>query len=98
MLPTGILGDIVSMQKRGIFVYRENKSQNLCNPEFCTFRLGLDKVSERVNYDHVGVRACIYEDDDTGLEERVSKARRTLKFKYYLWFRNQKVWIEYPDL
>ena len=55
MLPTGILGDIVSMQKSGIFVYREDKSQNLCNPEFCTFRLGLDKVSERVNYDHVGV-------------------------------------------
>ena len=44
----------------------------------CLFRLGCDKVSERVHYINVGIRASISEDDTSGLEELVSKAKRTL--------------------
>ena len=44
----------------------------------CSFRLGGDKISEHAHYDHVGIRASISEDETSGLEERVSKARRTL--------------------
>ena len=40
--------------------------------------MGSDKISERLHYDHVGVRASIFDDDVSGLEERISKARRTL--------------------
>ena len=42
------------------------------------FRLGPDRVLEKVNYDHVGIRAKIFEDDVSRVEERLSKARRTL--------------------
>ena len=36
------------------------------------------KLIKRVNYDHVGIRACLYENDISGLHERVAKARHTL--------------------
>ena len=62
----------------GILVYGEDKAENIRNVSLRSFRLGSDKVSERTHYDHVGIRASIFEDDVSGLEERVSKARRTL--------------------
>ena len=37
-----------------------------------------ERVEERENYDHLGVRACIFEDDLSGIEERLSKGRRAL--------------------
>ena len=43
-----------------------------------SFRLGRDKISERAHYDHIGIRASIFKDDTSSLEERLSKARRTL--------------------
>ena len=65
-------------KKSGILVYGEDKAENSRNVSLRSFRLGSDKVSERTHYDHVGIRASIFEDDVSGLEERVSKARRTL--------------------
>ena len=38
----------------------------------------IESVTVRTHYDHVGIRASIFENDTCGLEERVSKARRTL--------------------
>ena len=35
-------------------------------------------MNERVNYYHIGVRACLYEDDISGLEEPLAKAGKTL--------------------
>ena len=49
---------------------------NKRNSQNLIFKLGDERVNERVNYDHVGVRVCLYDDDVSGLEERVSKARR----------------------
>ena len=63
-------------KKSGILTYGESKSDNKQNAGRRVFNLGHDRVNERVNYDHVGVRACLYDDDYTGLEERLSKARR----------------------
>ena len=65
-------------KKSGILVYGEDKAENSRNVSLRSFRLGSDKVSERTHYDHVGIRASIFEDDVSGLEERVSKARQTL--------------------
>ena len=42
------------------------------------FKLGQDRVRERKTYDHVGVTCCLTDDDVTGIEGRLSKARRAL--------------------
>ena len=65
-------------KKSDILVYGENRIESDQNAPLRTFRLGNDRVRERTHYDHVGIRASIFEDDTSGLEERVSKARRTL--------------------
>ena len=44
----------------------------------CILVYRYDKVAERDSYDHVRIRATIYAYDTTCLEERISKARRTL--------------------
>ena len=36
-----------------------------------------------LGYDHVGIRASIFEDDISGLDERISKARCSLKVLQY---------------
>ena len=63
-------------KKSEILVYGESKASNKQNALRRVFNLGPDRVGERINYDHVGVKACLYDDDTTGLEERLSKARR----------------------
>ena len=63
-------------KKSGILVYGESKVINKQNAVRRVFNLGTDRVCERINHDHVGVRACLFDDDTTGLEERLSKARR----------------------
>ena len=37
------------------------------------FRLGEAKVLERLEYDHVGIRASVDLNDVSGIEERLSK-------------------------
>ena len=65
-------------KKSGILVYGEDTPENNRNSLFRSFRLGNDVISERSFYDHVGIRASISEEDTSGLEERLSKARRAL--------------------
>ena len=83
-------------KKSGILVYGDDKHENNQNSGLRTFRLGDDVVAERNNYDHVGIRATIYEEDVSGLEERISKARRTLNAVSGLGIK--KVRADHPDL
>ena len=68
----------VNAKKSGILVYSEDKHESGQNSILRTFRLDGDIVAERDNYNHVGIRACIHDDDISGLEECISKARRIL--------------------
>ena len=65
-------------KKSAILVYGENKKSNLSNAKFRTFKLGNDKVPEKQTYDHVGFKARIYSDDDSRVNEKITKARRAL--------------------
>ena len=40
------------------------------------FKLGNDRVLEKQSYDHVGVKACLYKDDNPRVDEKIVKARR----------------------
>ena len=64
-------------KKSGVLVYGEDRNEHKHNVQHRAFRLGPAKVSERESYDHVGIRAIISDDDVSGIEERLSKARRT---------------------
>ena len=37
-----------------------------------SFSLGDERIGERVNYDHLSVKACIFENDTSGIEERLA--------------------------
>ena len=64
-------------KKSGVLVYGESVREHECNSVDRCFKLGPDKVKERVNYDHVGIRNTIFYDDNSGIEERFSKGRRS---------------------
>ena len=38
-------------------------------------------VLEKQSYDHVSVKACLYKDDNSRLDEKITKARRA----FYAW-------------
>ena len=64
-------------KKSAVLVYGETKKSHDRNSQHRVFKLGPEKVPEKHEYDHVGVKACIFE-SNSRVEEKVSKARRTL--------------------
>ena len=42
------------------------------------FKLGQSKVAERIEYEYVGIRAHIFQDNASGIEECSTKAERSL--------------------
>ena len=67
----------LNAKKSGILVFGETMREHVRNSEERIFKLGPDRVKERQNYDHVGIRNTIFDDDNSGIEERISKGRRT---------------------
>ena len=62
--------------KSAVMVYGENKRESCKNAKYRTFRLGSEKVKERVEYGHVGVKNCLYNDTTPRTEDRISRGRR----------------------
>ena len=61
-----------------MLVYGESKSNYHINSKARTFKLGNEKVPEKVTYDHVGVKASIFANDESRINEKLSKGRCTL--------------------
>ena len=59
-------------------MFGESKRVNERNRLERTCMLGPDKVPEKSDYEHVGVKLSILIDDASGVEERLAKARRAL--------------------
>ena len=72
------LSKFPSFLKSGIMVYGETPACGKYNAVRRVFKLGPDRVNERSNYDLMGVTACLFENDMTGIEGRLAKARRAL--------------------
>ena len=66
----------LNAKKSGVLVYGESLKEHERNSVDRVFKLGPSRVNERVNYDHVGVRNSIFENDISGIKERISKGRR----------------------
>ena len=67
----------LNAKKSGVLVYGESIKEHECNSVDRIFKLGPNRVNERVNYDHVGIRNTIFNSDISGIEERISKGRRS---------------------
>ena len=51
--------------KSAVLVYGEEKKTQLRNSKFRNFQLGKKKVPEKQYYDHVGIKAYIFNNDTT---------------------------------
>ena len=65
-------------RKSAILIYGEDKLSHDHNVQLRKFNLGGKKIPEKEHYDRVGVKACIYENDSTLVEEKISKGKNTL--------------------
>ena len=48
-------------KKSAIMVHGESRSEAKKGAKYRSFRLGSEKVKERLEYDHVGVKNCLFE-------------------------------------
>ena len=66
----------LNAKKSGILVLGESRTEHERNSQDRLFKLGPNRVKEKTFYDHVGIRNCIFANDYSGIEERISKGRR----------------------
>ena len=62
--------------KSAVMVYGESKREAERNYKFRNIRLGKDKVKEKYEYDHVGVKNCLFGKFTSRTEDRISQGRR----------------------
>ena len=65
-------------RKSGVLVFGETQREHSKNSRNRLFRLGHEKIVEKTNYDHVVVNISIISGDTIGINERLSKGKRTL--------------------
>ena len=65
-------------RKSAVLIYGEDKRTHDHNAQFRMFSLGGKKIPEKEHYDHVGVKACIYENNNVLVEEKIAKGKKTL--------------------
>ena len=68
-------------------VFGEDRKTSLANRKDRVFRLGSKWVKEKDSYDHVGVKMCIFPDDTSRIEIKISKGRKTLNASSGMGFR-----------
>ena len=64
--------------KSAVLVFGESKNDHDKAIKDRGFKLGCQRVIEKCTYDHVGVKACLFSYDETRVEEKISKGRKTL--------------------
>ena len=64
-------------KKCAVLVYGETRDEHDRNVSQRVFKLGPHRIKEKTEYEHVGVKACVYMQDECVIEDRLSKARKT---------------------
>ena len=59
-----------------VMVYGESKHEAKSNAKFRNFSLGNGKVKDRREYDHVGVKNCLFGNSMARTEDKISRGRR----------------------
>ena len=63
-------------KKSAIMTYGENKREASKNAKYRNFQLGSEKVKEGLEYDHVGIKNCLFNNSTPRTEDRISRGRR----------------------
>ena len=63
-------------KKSAILTFGEDFKSNQDNSKYRIFKLGDNRVKERQHYDHVGVKVCLYKNNNPRVDEKIVKARR----------------------
>ena len=63
-------------KKSAIMVYGENRTEHGKGVKYRNFKIGKDKVKEYKEYDHVGVKNCLFHNYLPRTEDRIRKGRR----------------------
>ena len=77
----------LNANKSTVLVFGESNRERQIGSANRVFSLGPEKVSERLYYDHVGVKTCVQGDFHVRTEEKVMKARRVLNMSSSLGMR-----------
>ena len=64
--------------KSAVLIFGENSRERRIGSENRIFRLGPERVKERLYYDHVGIKTCVIGDTHVRTEEKITKARKVL--------------------
>ena len=64
--------------KSAVLIFGETPRDRRIGSENRVFKLGKDRVKERLYYDHVGVKTCVLGDTYVRTEEKILKARKKL--------------------
>ena len=65
-------------KKSAVLVFGETNRERQIGSKNRVFSLGPEKVSEKLHYDHVGVKTCVLGDTHCRTEEKIIKARKVL--------------------
>ena len=72
-------------------MYGESIRENTENSKERIFKLGPGRIPERQEYDHVGIKASINEDNESRVAERICKSRRSLNAASGLGIRKNRL-------
>ena len=64
--------------KSAVLVFGESQKEKRIGSDARVFKLGKERVKERLYYDHVGIKTCVKGDTHIRTEEKVAKARKCL--------------------
>ena len=64
--------------KSAMLIFGETPNETRIGSENRVFKLGKDRMKERLYYDHVGVKTCVMGDTHIRTEEKIVKARKAL--------------------
>ena len=64
--------------KSAVLIFGESQKERRVGSQNRVFKLGTERVKEKLYYDHVGVKTCVLGDTHVRTEEKIVKARKAL--------------------
>ena len=65
-------------KKSAVLVYGEGQKERVTNSAARQFKLGYNKIPEKLTYDHVGVKCSVLDNNDERTKEKIAKGRKAL--------------------
>ena len=79
-------------------MYGEDRKEHERAVKYRIFKLGKEHVHEKLEYDHVGVKACVRYDDNERVSEKICKGRRALNAASGIGIRKSGITIKTCNL